>query len=369
MAAYDYVPQGYSWSEPARESAREAEQRRTTSTPRRPVGSSLALSGYDRAEENRFRTLSEINQRDSTVPRNFNYQSTLPGPRSARPEDVDAWIRANYGYMAGFLDHPEVGPILREAALAGWDEHRLYGRVSQTQWWRTTSAAQRTWQALMYEDPAEAQRQVAETAAMVNNRARSLGLPMSSGQIAGIAAQATANGWSDAQVIDSLVSQINWATIEAGDLTALRDDVKAVAGDYLVGVNESTAQNYAARIASGELTIQGVQSAMREQAKARFGYIADQLDQGITVKDYFRPIRDVIANELEVTAEEIDLTDSRWLKMVENRDEKGQLRAATMNEAMLAARKTPEWASTRKAQESTTKAITQIAQVFGRRIA
>lgn len=368
MNPYDYVPSGYAWSEPARQSAQTASQRPPTSTPR-AGGGSLAMSGYDRAEQNRFQTLSLINQRDNTVTRNYSNYALMPSdrPKSARPEDVDAWIRANYGYMAGFLDHPDVGPILREAALAGWDEHRLYGKLSQTDWWRNTSAAQRTWQALKYEDPAEARRQVQEQAATITNRARTLGLKI--GNVAGLAEQMVMNGWSDAQMTDAILQQVNWATLEAGDLTALRDDVRATAGDYLVGVSEQTARNYAMRMASGEMSAQGVRSAMAEQAKARFSYIADQIDQGMTVKDYFRPIRDLIARELEVTPEEIDMTDSRWLKMMETRDDKGQLRAATMNEAMLSARKTPEWASTRGAQEMTTRSIQQIAQIFGRRVA
>ena len=287
------------------------------------------------------------------------------GPRSSRPEDVDAYARDNYGYLAGFLDHPEIGGILRDAAINRWSPGKLYGAVSATDWWKNTSAAQRTWQQLKNEDPAEARRLVAQTAATVTNRAQSLGLGLSAGAIGSIAHQATVNGWTDAQVVDRLVNQINWATIEAGDLTAKRDEVKAIGSDYLVGVSDTTAQNYAARIASGEMTEEGVRSAMQQQARARFGWMASELDQGITVKDYLAPVADTIARELGVTGAEIDLMDSKWLKMVETRGEDGKMRAATLDEAMLAARRQPEFNNTQKAKEMTGSLSGAISKMFG----
>lgn len=286
--------------------------------------------------------------------------------RSTSREDVDAYIRENYGQMAGFINHPEIGKILREAALGEFDYGKLYGRVVATDWWKNTSAAQRTWQQLASEDPAEARRLVNQTAATMNNRAKSLGLSLSASQIGGMATTSTINGWTDAETIDQLMQQVNWATLKAGDLTALRDQVKEIAGDYLVGVSESTAQDYAAAMASGEMSPQGVKSAMLKQAKARFGYIADELDQGMTVKQYFAPVANRIENELELGAGSVNMMDSKWLAMLETQGEDGKPRAATLHEATQLARRDSRWANTKKAQESTTSMMSTIGKVFGR---
>lgn len=282
----------------------------------------------------------------------------------ASDAQIEAFIRSNYGYMAAFMDVPEVKTALFNAARMGYDEQRLYGEITKTTWWKTTDAANRTWTKLQGEDPAEARRQVEQTAATVMNRARTLGLPP--GNVASIALQATKNGWNTDQQIDALIRQVNWGTIEAGDLTATRDSVRAIAGDYLVGVSDTTAQQYATRIASGEMSMDGVASAMRQQAKARFGWMASELDQGMTVKDYLAPVRDVIASELEVAPESVNLMDSKWLSMVETRGDDGKPRAATLNEAMLAARAKPEWQSTKRAQEMTTGTMKMITNIFGR---
>lgn len=296
----------------------------------------------------------------------FGYDPTA-GPGLPQPGDVDAHIRANYPYMAAFLGHPEVGPILRQAAIEGWDEGRMYGAIQATSWWQSTSAAGRTWEQLQAEDPAEAARLAGQTAANVQNRARSLGLNLSSGQISSIALTATKNGWTDNQLVDELVRSVNWASIQGGDLTALRDTVKQIAGQYLVGVSDQTAQEYAVRIASGEMTEAGVASIMQRSAKERFPWMESQIDQGVTPAAALAPVRDTIANELETAPSEIDMMDPKWLGMLEVPGENGQLRAATREEARLAARKDPRWASTGNAKELTAKAAAAIRDVFGRR--
>jgi len=321
--------------------------------------------GYTRAENNRFRTLSETQQR-GRVRTDIDAPGDLPqNLNGMMGGSADTIARQKYGYLAGFLNHPEVGPILRKAATEGWGELELYGAISKTSFWKNNSAAQRTWWQLQNEDPAEARRQVAQTQATIKNRAETLGVNVNTGALA---AAATANGWTDAQTIDSILQQVNWATLEAGDLTAMRDDVLALGSDYLVGVSQQTAQNYAAKIASGEMSMEGVRSAMQKQAKARFGWMADQLDQGMTVKDYFAPIKDVIARELGVAHEEVDLMDSKYLKMVERKDEKtGELRAATLDEAMLTARRDPRFAKSQKAEEMSTNLAGMVTEIFGRR--
>jgi len=301
------------------------------------------------------------------MPSKYGINFDERGPKSAAPEDVDAYVRDNYGYLAGFLDIPDVGNILRDAAINKWSPGKLYGAISATDWWKSTSAAARTWTQLANEDPAEARRLVAQTAATVTNRAQSLGLGLSGAAIGSIASMATKNGWTDSQMVDHLMGQVNWQQIQAGDLTAKRDEVLAIGADYLVGVDASTAQNYAMRIASGEMTESGVKSAMLKQAKARFGWMADELDQGITVKDFLEPVRQTISRELGVANESIDLMDSKWLKMVETRGEDGKMRAATLDEAMLTARRDPMFNNTQKAKEMTTSLNGTLTKMFGKR--
>lgn len=290
-----------------------------------------------------------------------------PPEYTPTPTLTAAQVASKYGYAAGFLNHPEVGPILARAAREGWGEQELYGAISQTGWWKATSDSQRGWQMLVNEDPATAARLAAETASNIQNRASSLGVNLSQDQVADLARTATQNGWTNEQVMDQLISTANWAGLDAGDLTAARDEVKAIAGDYLVSVSDATAQRYAERIASGEMTQAGVRSAMQAQARTRFSWMQDEIDQGITPSMYLDPIKNVIANELELAPEAVNLMDGEWLGLVEVQGDDGKMRAATQREAQLSARKDSRWKSTSNAQSQVARAASFVQQAMGRR--
>lgn len=275
---------------------------------------------------------------------------------------------SKYGYLANFLDHPEVGHIIRNAAENGHGLHELKGALHGTSWWQNTDAANRTWQLLVNEDPAEAARLSAETAATIQNRARTLGLSLSASEIKSLAWSATANGWTDEQIIDRLVSGVDFAKLEGGELQAGVDDVKALAGQFLVDVSDRTAQQYATRMASGELTLAGVAATFQRQAKQRFSWMGDMIDQGVTPSDYFAPMKSRIASELEVTEDSINLMDPKWMGLMERKDDKtGETRGATLYEATLAAREDPQWQSTQGAQEMAVRASSFLSGVFGRK--
>lgn len=342
--------------------------RRTTPGPGR-IGPRVDPSGFDRAEQNRFRTLSGLQSDPGRVGRGVvgYYDSMRYGLGRPAPGDVDSFIRANYPYLAAFLSNPEIGPLLRKGALEGWDEARLYGAVQATDWWRNTSASQRTWQMLVAEDPAEAAKLAGQTAANVQNRARALGLNLSSGTLQSIATTATANGWTDNQLVDELLRNVNWSQIAGGDLTALRDTIKQIGADFLVDVSDTTAQGYAVAIASGEMSEAGVMSVMQRQARQRFSWMADEIDQGVTPAGFFAPLRDTVARELGLAPEDVNMMDPQWMGMLEVAGDDGKTRAATIREAQLAARRDPRFADTSHGQDLLAQAAAGIRDAMGRR--
>ena len=288
------------------------------------------------------------------------------GP-GASVADIEAYVRSNYGYMAGFLDIPEVRNVLFQAAREGWDEGRLYGGISATSWWRNTSSAARQWQQLISEDPAEANRRGQQVAAEINDRSRQLGLNLSPQQIGNLAVQVAQNGWTDTQMIDSLLRNVTWDELQGGEIWNTADRVKQVAGQFMVAVSDETAQQWAMQIARGEMTEDGVISILRNQARSRFGWMASQIDQGVTPSDYFAPVRDMIAATLETTPEAINMMDPKWISLMEVHDERsGEMRAATLHEAMMSARQRPEWMETKNAQELTSSMMMGLADAFGR---
>jgi hypothetical protein len=276
------------------------------------------------------------------------------------------WVLANYPGLAGFMNlDKDVKNIILQGAREGWTEAQVQAHLESTPWWRRTSESQRQWDLLESTDPAEAKRRVKSTAANLKNSSSTLGMSLSAGELANLAREAARNGWTTAEGMDALLKTVNWNKLGAGDLRANRDTIMDEQGRWLVNVSESTARDYATRIASGELTMEGAITAMRRAAKARFSWMGDLIEQGVTPEDYFRPIRDMVASTLEMAPEAINLMDQKWLGMVETR-ENGKMRAATTDEAMMRARRRPEWAKTRQAQDMAAGLANNLAQMFGR---
>ena len=106
----------------------------------------IAAPGTETSTRNDYRGTprTRMGTNIRTGDNNYGMPSNLTSDGTPK-QSPESFARANYGYLAGFINHPDIGPILKQAAAEDWDEARLYGAVSATEWWRNTSAAQRTW--------------------------------------------------------------------------------------------------------------------------------------------------------------------------------------------------------------------------------
>lgn len=214
---------------------------------------------------------------------------------------------------------------------------------------------------------ANKKERTANMAAELADRAKQLGLAFSDKEIADMAKKAVDNNWSETVILDTMLEGQNWQNITGGDMRAGIDMLKALSASYMLPVSDQQAEDWAMRMAKGELTQAGVTNMIQAQAKARYQWMAPMIDQGVRPGDYFEPLKQVIANTLEVAPGSINLLDDKWLNVVEVQDSKtGATRAATMTEVAAVARRQPEWSQTRQAREIASQAGRQLAEAFGR---
>ena len=187
--------------------------------------------------------------------------------------------------------------------------------------------------------------QLAGAAAEVRNRARTLGLELNDDSINSLANVVVTQHWTSAQLDDYLVPGAQ-ASTNPGEITTNVDQIHKIAASQLLNISDSSAREYAARISSGEMDMTAVVSLMQTQAAQRYGWAADQIGQGITVRDMMLPLRDQLASELEMAPEAIDLMDPKYLGMMQTADADGTIRAATTGEIVQRARKDPRYAAT-----------------------
>lgn len=276
------------------------------------------------------------------------------------------YVLENFGAFAFFLNDAELGPLLMTAGYNRWAPDRLKYSIMSTNWWKQHSDAERTYIEMEQTDPAKLGRLRDQKRTDVVNLARSLGLE---NDVSGIADMALRYGWSDAQVQDMLAQSINMNTVkQAGAASTWYSAAKEMGSEYYVPVSDDQALSFAQRIARGELQPEDMEGYYRDQAKQRFGHLSKAIDAGISVRQYFQPHQQAVADLLEMAPDQVDLmNDERFKRITRTIDPlTGQERAMTINEAEKVARKQDQWKLTENARSGAAQAVTAIGQMFGR---
>ena len=273
------------------------------------------------------------------------------GSQNVAAGDVEKEIRDRFPQYAAYLDHAEIGPILREAAEKGMTGAELKGRVQATAWWKNTSGSARIWEQTVNQDPATAHQRRNNKAGDVDRLAKTYGIQLHPLELLQIADNSIKWGWSDSQVNAAVVAKARatkeaGGTLMGGQLKATTDQLKKLARDFLVPLPDKDAEDWALRIAEGTSNEEGYKAYLRGLSKERFSWLAPQIDAGYTPGGYFASHKGAIAQVLELSADQIDLMDRKWSAIIDHTDAKGQRRAMTLGEAEDWARKQPEYMKT-----------------------
>lgn len=201
--------------------------------------------------------------------------------------------------------------------------------------------------------------------AAISNQVGLLGLAYTSEQIRTLATKAVDDRWSNDQVVDALVAAVEWATVQEGQLKASVNDIISMGRQYLIPVSDTSAQDLALRLASGEIDQAGIRSIYNEQARSQFGFLSDQLAAGITPSAFFAPLRDAAARTLELSPADMDLMDTDVRDLLTVTDADGNKRSASLTEVEFNARKDSRYANTNQASDRMAAMGRALADAFG----
>lgn len=205
--------------------------------------------------------------------------------------------------------------------------------------------------------------QIAAAVAAIRNQAETIGLALDDNMILDLAKKTVSENWTGDQLTDALLGDMTKAT-KPGTYQATMTAIREQAKRQLINVSDSTAQDWARRILSGEMAVETVNTIFGQQAAAEWGWATEALKTGATMSDILAPARDTIASELELGADTVNLMDDRWRKMVTREDVKGAARAATMTEVLQAARKDQAYANTAGAARRAASTAAMLRQMF-----
>lgn len=267
--------------------------------------------------------------------------------------------------MGGLANDPELGPILRAAAAGGWSDAQFQAALVNTNWYRNRSEAARDYDILAAQNPAELQSRLDSMAASVKDMANMFGL---SGDFGWLTTMAVRNGFNEAQVRELLANAITMDTVNrAGLAQQVFNTIGNVAAEYFFKVDDETKLGMTKRVASGELEIGALATWAQSTAKQKYGHLANIIDQGTTLRQYFNPHRLAIAELLEISPDEVDfINEQRWQQVVRTYDPKdGAERAMTIYEAEDHARQQEEWRTTDNAKANVGTMVSSLGKTFG----
>lgn len=312
----------------------------------------------------------------------YNYDTSTGGNvvsggagDSGPPKYVDPtdFARDNYGFLAGYLDDPEIGPILKQAASEQWDLAKLEGALYKTDWWKNNSESMREWGALLNTDPATANQRITEFKSSLDTEAQKVGIQLKPEDLDWWAQHYLALGMSpDDPFIQKELVRV-WNTrpdlrvANAGQIESIGSQLRATAAHYFRNLTQSDVDWWASQITTGAATSADFENVIRTQAAQRFSSIPNYEDlimKGATPDQLFADRRDAIANTLEIDPSSLDfINDPRWSRVLGNPDNGGQ--PMTVNEALQYARSQPEFKGTVGANNTADQFDNAILKEFG----
>lgn len=282
---------------------------------------------------------------------------------------VQDWVRSNYGAMGAYLDHPEIGPILMRAGREAWTAERLTAQIQQTNFWKTTTDAQRQYDLLEKTDPATVTKNVDQMVVQINTLLSQEGAAgqLSEARVRELATTLLRNGASQDDVPRQVLAEVEFVSSPmqpVGRLGTRMSEVKAKADQYLIPVSDQAAFDWAKQIETGQSGVEAFDEYAKQIAKAQYGWMAERIDAGATVRQIADPIIQTLSQEWGVSGASLTAQD---LAPTLAYDDGNTTRVMNMSDAIKYARTDDRfWVDNAKGEQEAARFVQQLASQFGK---
>lgn len=303
-------------------------------------------------------------------------------PPDSTPEQIEAWIRKNLPMAAPFLANPEIRSILVRPDIDELGELEVEQLLRSTTYWQTHGPESRAFDKLIGNDPQAAGQAVDRAKGALGDFLSKKGVTYTDEQLGEAAKKAIRAGWMNlaGQVVDTGAlddfavfvlgqGQRNLdGTLPSGEAAVQADQLRAIAGAYFVPMTTQDLERWALDIQAGKATAEQFQSEMAWNAKHLFQdpNVQKAIDEGRTPDQIFAPVRNIIAQTLELAPDQVDLMSPRYRDVLQVRDEKaGITRPMTLGEATKWARDQDAFRETREYKSTEANLSVQLARSMG----
>lgn len=280
-------------------------------------------------------------------------------------------LMAEFPEWALYLDDPEILEILLwaqgEAEVV--DPTIVEARIRQTSWWQDNADSARQWSYALIYDPATARASLEDKADQFSALASQFGVVIAETTLYALADAAIRFDWEDDEIARSVTQLIRSGVAkptQIGSIAANEQMINATVSQYLVSMDDKTRRDFALRLAEGSIDESAVSMWALRHARARWSHLEDVWDRGITPEEYFAPIRNRVAELLEMNASDVDLMSDEFGELTEMIDPAtGKPRSMTVSEAGRWARSREEFKGTDTYRATASSMVDNLANLFG----
>lgn len=285
--------------------------------------------------------------------------------------EVELMIRNTYPDWAWAMNNDEVREILLEAVdpTRGLDDATFQSKIRQTTWWQNTQSTVREWDARAAMDPATAQREIEKVAVELQRRAVSLGANLDSAAATSLAEKVMRFGLTEAEINDALADTFD-AADPRGDVAANLRQARALAQSYMVNVSDDELIKWAQDVAVGNASPDDLQSRVIKLAQAKFGqnkHLMELLDAGVAPSEYFSDHQRLVAQELDMSPDQVNLMDPKYAKILSTNLD-GTIRPMDLDETRAHIRENAafDWQNTSTGRARIAETTQGLLRAFGK---
>lgn len=285
-------------------------------------------------------------------------------------------IRKQYPTLAFLVNNPEIGPLLRDAVdpNKGFSPQEFQARLYQTNWFKSRSTVKRSMETMAHVDPAEYRRIIQGNQAKIQNIATQMGLNLSPEVLKYMAVTHTNNGveiGSDEFMINLrafVKNQGHKSYMPGGTVAAnITKNQEIARSQYYVPLGPVEARQWAIDMAMGLKDEASFAETMNMKAQSLYPHLRELLVQGQSMEDIFGGHRQLIAQELEMSPNQIDFTKD-WKKVLYQIDpETKNPRPMTLHETQTLARQDSRWWGTSGGRKADAGMANFMLKMFGKR--
>lgn len=291
----------------------------------------------------------------------------------AIPVDWETAAQEMYGgYYALIKDNEDIKKLLMQAIAEKWSPNKFQYQLSQTKWWKETTAAARQWDMASGTDPATAQTRIDTQTAAIKATALSKGIYLTDQQLQKLAVDSLRLGFAENSfMVDQAIMS---AALQTGrGVSSLRtgfigSNIRDTAASYGIPMPESTLNELVARVAMGNETQESLEAQFRESAKVLYPALSSGFDRGLSFNQMTSPYAQMASQVLEIPATQIDFTDPKWAAAFTMRDDKGNQSMMSYGEWTDYLRSDPSfgWEYTDQAKGQVYSIALTLGEMFGR---